>query len=237
MERSSKRLAAGEAWRPPAVVIGIIDGIPEGAPAATAGPPPPAGNATAEDADGAASVQAVGTDNAPADVAWPIPAEMTGAPVPRPLIPVSVNALVPEPIPADWTAPSSLAAVVAALAAVAVLPAVNSLDSMLIGIDANFIGVLSSLSNAVEDDDDDVVSVAVEATALRLWGEERLCNACGIPEMSWGPDDMIVSASVVPEVAADWAVEATWVASPLGLVVCGGVVNGVTCDAVDEAPA
>ena len=54
------------------------------------------------------------------------------------------------------------------MAAVAVLPAVNSLDSMLIGIDANFIGVLSSLSKAVEDEDDDVVSVAVDATALRL---------------------------------------------------------------------
>jgi hypothetical protein len=109
---------------------------------------------------------------------------------------------------------------------------------MLIGIDANFIGVLSSLSNDIEDDDDDdVESVAVDAMLLKLCGDERLCNAWGIPEMSCGPDDMIVSASVPLEVPADCAAAATWVASPPGLVVCGGVVNGVTCDAVDEVPA
>jgi hypothetical protein len=167
------------------VVIGIIGGMPACAPA-TAGTAPPAGNAAAEVAAGAAPVQAVGTDNAPTDVAWPIPAATAGAPAPRPPIPVSVNAPVPEPIPADWAAPSSLAAVVAALAAVAVLPAVNSLDSMLIGIDANFIGVLSSLSNDIvaDEDNDDVVSVAVDATAVKLCGDERLCNAWGSPEMS-----------------------------------------------------
>ena len=216
------------------MVIGINDGMAGCAP----GTAPPVGSADAEVAAGAAPVQAVGTDKAPTDVAWPRPAETAGVPAPIPPMLVSVNAPVPEPIPADWAAPSSLAAVVAALAAVAVLPAVNSLDSMLIGIDASLIGVLSSLSNDIEDDDDDdVVSVAVDVRALNACGDDRLCNAWGIPEMSCGPEDMIVSASVPPEVAADWAAVATWVARPPGLVVCGGVVNGLTCDAVDEVPA
>jgi hypothetical protein len=48
------------------VVIGIIGGMPECIPAGTA---PPAGNAAAEVAAGAAPVQAVGTDSAPAEVA------------------------------------------------------------------------------------------------------------------------------------------------------------------------
>src|SRR6201996_969742 len=106
-----------------------------------------------------------------------MPAETAGTLWPNPLKPVSVNAFAPEPIPADWAAPNSLAAVVAALAAVAVLPAVNSLDSMDIGIDANFIGVLSSLSSDIEDEDDEV-SVAVEASPLSVCGDERLCRAC-----------------------------------------------------------
>lgn len=56
------------------------------------------------------------------------------------------NAAGLDASPTAWAAPNSLAAVVAALAAVAVLPAVKSLDSMLIGVDANFSGVLSSFS-------------------------------------------------------------------------------------------
>ncbi len=63
------------------------------------------------------------------------------------------------------------------LGAVAVLPAVNSLDSMLIGIDANFIGMLSSLSNEVADVEDVEESVAVEATPSRACGDARVCRA------------------------------------------------------------
>ena len=125
-----------------------------------------------------------------------------------------------------------MAAVVAAFAAVAVLPAVNSLDSMLIGIDANFIGVLSSLSICVndmpEEDDDVEVPVAVSVRLLRACGDDRLCSACGVLEMSCGPADMSVSTSVPLEVPAAWATDAAWPAGPLGLVVCGGGVNGVT---------
>ena len=154
-------------------------------------------------------------------------------------MPVKVNAPVPEPIPADWATPNSLAAVLTARAAVAVLPVVKSLESMLIGIIAIRSGVLSSFSIDNEDVEDDEPDepVAVEARAPRVCGDERLCRACGVPEMSCGPDDMIVSISVPLEVPADWAAALTCPASPLGLVVCGGVVNGVTCDAVAEVPA
>lgn len=241
VERSSNRVGVSTPWRPPIVVIGIIGGMPVCAPACTAGtaPAPPNGVAAAALAAGAAAVQAAGADKAPTEVAWPIPAETPGRPVPRPPMPVKVNAPVPEPIPADSAAPNSLAAVLAARAAVAVLPVVKSLESMLIGIVAIRSGVLSSFSidsDDVEDDEPDE-SVAVDARLARPCGEERLCRACGVPEMSCGPDDMIVSTSVPLEVPVDWAAAATWPASPLGLVVCGGAVNGVTCDAVAEVPA
>jgi hypothetical protein len=234
VERSSNRVGVGATWRPPIAVIGIIGGMPVCAPAWTAerAPVPPNGAAA-----GVAPVQAVGTDNAPAVVAWPIPAETAGMLWPRPPKPDNVNVPAPAPIPADWAAPSSLAAVVAALAAVAVLPAVKSLDSMLIGIVAIRSGVLSSLSSDIDDDDEDDVSVAVDARPLRACGDDRLCRACGVLEINCGPEDMSVSRSVPPEVPTDWAAAATWPAGPLGLVVWGGEVNGLTCDAVAEAPA
>ena len=146
---------------------------------------------------------------------------------------------MPESIPADWAAPNSLAAVLTARAAVALLPVVKSLDNMLIGIIAIRIGMLSwfSIDNADVEPDEPDEPVAVDARLLSVCGAERLCRACGVPEMSCGPDDMIVSTSVPLAVPADWSAAATWPASPLGLVVCGGVVNGVICDAVDEVPA
>jgi hypothetical protein len=156
--------------------------------------------------------------------------------VPSPPRPVEPSAPVLEASPTAWAAPNSLAAVVAALAAVAVLPAVNSLDSMLIGIDASFSGVLSSFSIDVADVEEDV-AVAVHVTLSRPCGDARPCNAWGIAETNCGPDDMIVSRSVPLDVPADWTAAPDWPTGPLELVVCGGVVNGVTCDAVDEEPA
>ena len=103
-------------------------------------------------------------------------------------MPVRVSAPAPEPIPADCTAPSSLAAVLAARAALAVLPAVKSLESMLIGIVAIRKGVLREFSidsdDDDDDDDDDDVSVAVAVRLARDWGDARLCRACGIPEIT-----------------------------------------------------
>ena len=222
------------------MAIGIIGGtadcVPAGA-AEMAGVPATCIAVPAAVTGGAAPVQADGTVSAPTEVARPTPAESAGAPEPTAPMPAEPRAPVLDVSPTAFAAPSSLAAVVAALAAVAVLPAVNSLDIMLMGIDANFSGVLSSFMIDVADVEDVDESVAVDATLSRACGDARLCRACGIPEMSCGPDDMIVSTSVALEVPADWAAAADWLTRPLELVVCGGVVNGVTCDAVAEAPA
>jgi hypothetical protein len=128
-------------------------------------------------ADGAAPVQADGTDNAPTEVARPIPAEMAGAPVPPILVEASVP--VPEPRPTDLATPNSFAAVLTARAAVALLPVVKSLDSMLIGVVAICSGVLSSFSIDIADveDDDDDEPVAEDATLSRPCGDARLCKA------------------------------------------------------------
>ena len=139
-------------------------------------------------------------------------------------MPVKVTVPVPEPRPADFAASNSLAAVLTVRAALAVLPAVKSLESMLIGIVAIRQGVLKALSSdsddvEVVDDVDDVASVAVDVRAAKLWGDARLCSVCGIPEISCGADDMSVSASVPTGVPAAWAVAAACAASPAGVVV------------------
>jgi hypothetical protein len=92
---------------------------------------------------------------------------------------VEASTLVPETSPADWAAPSSLAAVLTARAAFAVLPVVKSLESMLIGIVAIRRGVLRVLSidSADVEDDDDDESVADDATLSKPWGDARLCRA------------------------------------------------------------
>jgi hypothetical protein len=110
---------------------------------------------------------------------------------------------------------------------------------MLIGIVAIRKGVLSefSIDKSDVDDDEEDVPVAVAVRLATAWGDARLCRVCGTPEISCGPDDMIVSASVPPDVAAAWAAAVLCPASPPGLVVCGGVVNGVTWEAAAEVPA
>ena len=71
------------------------------------------------------------------------------------------------------------AAALTVRAALAVLPAVKSLDSMLIGIVAIRNGVLRVLSidSADVEDDDDDESVVEDVRAAKLWGEARLCRA------------------------------------------------------------
>jgi hypothetical protein len=162
------------------LATGIIGGIAECAPAGAAGiavVPPMCIAVPLVVADGAAPVQADGTDNAPTEVARPIPAEMAGAPVPPILVEASVP--VPEPRPTDFATPNSFAAVLTARAAVAVLPVVKSSDGMLIGVVAIRSGVLSSFSIDIADveDDDDDEPVAEDATLSRPCGDARLCKA------------------------------------------------------------
>lgn len=225
MERISKRLGAAEPSRPATLVIGIIGGMAPAAAGCAAGIALVAPNGIAAAlVEGAAPTQLDGTDSGPTEAACPIPAEMAGIPVP-----VDANRVV-EPSPADCAAPNSLAAVLTARAAFAVLPAVKSRESMLIGIVAIRRGVLREFSidsDDVEDDDDDVESVVDDARLSTAWGDARLCRVCGIPEISCGPDDISVSVSIPPDVPF----------SPAGLAVCGGVANGVTCAALADALA
>ena len=83
--------------------------------------------------------------------------------MPTPAKPVDASTLVPEPSPADWAAPNSLAAVLTARAAFAVLPVVKSLESMLIGIVAIRNGVLRVFSM----DSDDVEESMTTTTTSR----------------------------------------------------------------------
>jgi hypothetical protein len=71
-----------------------------------------------------------------------------------------------------------LAAVLTARAALAVLPVVKSLESMLIGIVAIRKGVLKLFSIDSDDveDDDDEESVADEVRLAKLCGDARLCR-------------------------------------------------------------
>lgn len=160
------------------LAIGIIGGMADCAPAGAAemaGVPAMCIADPAAAVDGAALVHADGTDNGPIEVARPILADMAGPPAPMPPMPVGLSA-PRDASPTEWAAPSSLAAVVAALAAVAVLPAVNSLDSMLIGIDANLMGVLRSFSIDIADVEEDE-PVADDVMLSRPCGDARLCNA------------------------------------------------------------
>lgn len=225
VDRSSNRLGAAEALRPATLVSGIIGGIAV-APACPVGTTL-AGGIAAALGEGATPAQLDGTDSGPTEVAWPSPAATAGAPLPKP---VEASALAPEPTPADCTAPSSLAAVLTARAAFAVLPVVNSRESMLIGIVASRNGVLRVFSSddADDDEDEDDVSVAVDARLATLCGDARLCRLCGIPAISWGAEDINVSTSVVPDVPTACAPTTACPAGPAGLVVCGGMPNGVT---------
>jgi hypothetical protein len=175
VERSSNLVGVAAPPRPLMLATGIIGGIADCVPvgaAAADGAPPRCIAVPAVVTEGAAPVQVDGTDNAPTEVARPMPAERDGRPAPMPVEPRTPGL---DTSPTAWAAPNSLAAVVAALAAVAVLPAVNSLDSMLIGIDASFSGVLSSFINELADVEDVDESVAV-ATLSRACGDARVCR-------------------------------------------------------------
>jgi len=238
VDRSSNRVGAGGLPRPATLVSGIIGGIALGAPAGPAGMTLASGVTGDELVGAAEAAQVDGTESGPTEVEWPSPAETAGAPPPKP---VEASTLTPAPAPADCTAPSSLAAVLTARAAFAVLPVVKSRESMLIGIVAIRNGVLRLLSidNDDADDEDDVdeVSVAVDVRLATLCGDARLARLCCIPEISCGPEDINVSTSVVPEVPTACTDAAACPMDPAGLVVCGGLANGVDCTAVAAAPA
>lgn len=190
------------------MVIGIIGGIPVCAPACTAGIAlvPLAGNAAAAGLiDGAMPVQADGTDNAPTETAFPIPADAAEPPPPSPVKPVKLSVPVFPPVVAAAavveasspcaTEPTS-APVVAALAE-PLPPIMNIRMSMLMGIIAIRTGMLRD-DNDDSDDSDDVEDEEDVVDAA----DARSCSACGVAEISCGPADMTVSACMPAEVPA-----------------------------------
>ena len=216
------------------LATGIIGGMAEWPPAGMAGVPAKGIAVPAVDIEGAAPVHADGTDNGPIEVARPSPAEIAGAPAP---LTVEPSAPVLDASPTACAAPNSLAAVVAALAAVAVLPAVNNLDSMLIGIDASLSGVLSSFSIDIADVED---VVSNRSSSRRQVQALRRCEALQGLRHSRNHlrprrhERLDVGTAGRP---GGLGCGATGPPGRSELVVCGGVVNGVTCDAVAEAPA
>lgn len=158
--RSSKRALAAGTPRPARLATGIIGGTAVCAVACTAGtaPAPLTGNAAvAALIGGAAPAQVDGTDSAPIEAARPIFAEMTDPPPARPARPVEPTAPVADANPPLTAEPIAAAPVVAARAAVLVPPIMNIRMSMLIGIVAIRAGMVSMLSDDIDDDSCDVV--------------------------------------------------------------------------------
>lgn len=182
---------------------------------------------------GAAAAQVCGTNNAPIEAARPIPAD-TAAPR-SPVEPVDPSA--PEPSPAvspeasPPVRPDPAAAVLAAPTAGIRFFTWFAFDSSELEIHPTELvidmPVLSGLSDELNEDSDDVVEVDDR-------GEESCCSAVGTAEVTC---DSTAWVFVLAEVPVAWATAAPCPASPAGLVVgCGGV-NGDKVDAAAEEPA
>src|SRR5579875_1574913 len=65
-------------------------------------------------------------------------------------------------------------------------------------------------------------------------GDARFCSAVGTAEVNCDSVDCVLVPAAVPDA---WVTAAAWPASPAGLVVCAGAVNGVTLAAAADAPA
>src|SRR5271165_5327884 len=62
----------------------------------------------------------------------------------------------------------------------------------------------------------------------------RFCSAAGSESMNWVSSVLMFDA---PEVPVAWLTAAACSGSAAALVVCGGSVNGVSCDAAAAEPA
>jgi hypothetical protein len=87
-------------------------------------------------------------------------------------------------------------------------------------------GLITSLINKDSQEGREGGSAAV--------GAARLCSAAGATDIGCANTDC---ALVPADVPAAWATVADLAAGPPGSVVCGGGVNGVTCEAVADWPA
>lgn len=177
---------------------------------------------------GAAATQVCGTDNAPTAAARPTPAEPAAplspaepkdpsAPGPSPLArpdpeAVSVAALIPGINDFTWFAFES--------SALEIYPIRLVLDKTGLTVLSDEPSDASDGVDPVDDADDS--------------GEASCCSAVGTVAITWDRTAWVLVLAAVP---VAWATAAPCAASPAGLVVgCGGL-NGVNVAALAEAPA
>lgn len=182
--------------------------------------------------EGAAEVQPWGTDIAPSDAARPVVAVTAVPPKPGEL-----NAPAPEPTPVLITDPDiwKLWAIVAVAGPNAFIsePAEPSMETPEVAIDADEAAPETRLVPDVTADDD-VIVVKEERGDVEVVDEAIVdANPGSAAELSGAT----VWAPVPAEVLAACVTAAAIPATPEGLVLSSGVVNGVNVDAADDAPA
>ena len=185
---------------------------------------------------GAAEVQPWGTDNGPSDAARPAVAVAAVPPKPGEL-----NGPAPEPTPVLIADPDIWKPLENAVVAEPKLfisePADPSIETPEVAIDTDDAAPEARLVPDVNADDDvrvvkeDIgdVEVEVEATVD--------ANPGRAPGTAAELNGATVWAPVPAEVLAACVTAAAIPATPEGLVLSSGVVNGVNADAADDAPA
>jgi hypothetical protein len=198
---------------------------------------PPAGNAEATWLNaGAAEVQPWGTDIAPSDAARPAVAVTAVPPKPGEL-----NAPAPEPTPELITDPDIwklwVNVPVAVPNAFISEPAEPSIETPEADIDPAEAAPETRLVPDVTADDD-VRVVKDERGDVEVEDDAIVdANPGRAPGTAAELNGATVWAPVPAEVPAACVTAAAIPASPEGLVVSSGVVNGINADAADDAPA
>jgi hypothetical protein len=186
--------------------------------------------------EGAAEVQPWGTDIAPSDAARPVVAVTAVPPMPDEL-----NAPAPEPTPVLITDPDiwKLWAIVAVAGPNAFIsgPAEPSMETPEVAIDADEAAPETRLVPDVAADDD-VMVVKEERGDVEVVDEAIVdANPGRAPGSAVELNGATVWALVPAEVLTACVTAAAIPPNPEGLVVSGGVVNGVNADAANDAPA
>ena len=186
---------------------------------------------------GAAEVQPWGTDIAPSDAARPAVAVTAVPPMPGEL-----NAPAPEPRPVLITDPDiwKLWPNVAVSGPNVFIsePAEPSIETPEVAIDTDEAAPETRLVPDVTADDD-VMVVKDERGDVEVVDEAAIvdANPGRAPGSAVELNGATVWALVPAEVLTACVTAAAIPPSPEGLVVCGGVVNGVNADAANDAPA
>lgn len=209
--------------RPAGPAIGNPPNMPPG-PCATAGTAPrPVPARVVAAPVGAAVVQACGTDNDPTKPARPIPADTCAALPPNP----------DNPTGPDPSALATEGAKVAAMAAGIRFFSFSALDSPALAIHA--VELVTDNSEPIDDIADDEVDDSPDVDdVVDDSGEDRFCSAVGTVEVTWVSTAWVFVAVELP---VTWATAAPCAASPDGLVVCCGEVNGGNIAAAADAAA